>query len=103
MGEGSKLDPLFHQSVRTRLALLLYTSEPSFTQLKSSLSVTDGNLDAHLRRFSRAGYLHSRMILQRRPHTVYQLSESGRHAFEGYVRSLRDIVSATDDFANKSR
>ncbi|WP_306121079.1 transcriptional regulator [Roseovarius sp. MMSF_3359] len=102
MRELPKLDPMFHQQVRTRIAMLLYVGEPSFSQLKSSLAITDGNLDAHLRKLSSAGYLHSRMVLDARPHTVYQLSESGLHAFETYLDALRDILNLADEMPLKS-
>ena len=87
-------DPIFHQPVRTRLALLLFTHEPSFAQLKAALSITDGNLDAHLKKLSAAGYLHSRMVLEGRPHTVYQLSQSGVAAFRVYIAALNSICEA---------
>ena len=86
------LDRIFHQQVRTRLAMLLYVDEASFSQLKTELSITDGNLDAHLKKLSSAGFLHSRMVLEGRPHTVYQLSETGVEAFEAYLKSLRTIL-----------
>ncbi len=94
MAELPKPNPLFHQSVRTRLAVLLNSKERSFSQLKSQLDVTDGNLDAHLRKFSSAGYLHSQMVLSGRPHTVYQLSESGSAAFMHYINDLLRLIDA---------
>lgn len=87
------LDAMFHQTVRTRLGLLLYLGEPSFSQLKAALSITDGNLDAHLKKLGAAGYLHSRMVLEGRPHTVYCLSDSGTSAFREYLRCLETICS----------
>ena len=87
-----RLDPVFHQPVRTRLAALLSIEARSFSQLKSGLGITDGNLDAHLRKLSGAGYLHSRMILEGRPHTIYQLSDSGEEAFDAYIAALELIV-----------
>lgn len=89
-------DPVFHQSVRTRLALLMFTHEPSFSELKAALSITDGNLDAHLKKLSAQGYLHSRMVLEGRPYTVYRLSESGVKAFQAYMRCLKDLCAATE-------
>jgi DNA-binding MarR family transcriptional regulator len=77
------------------LALLLHIAEPSFSQLKSTLSITDGNLDAHLKKLSGAGYLHSRMVVEGRPHTVYRLSETGTRAFETYLNALRDLQTMT--------
>lgn len=88
------LDAVFHQPVRTRLSLLLYRGEPSFSQLKGALSITDGNLDAHLKKLGAVGYLHSRMVVEGRPHTVYCLSESGAAAFQGYLDSLEDICAS---------
>ncbi len=87
-----KLDPIFHQPVRTRLATLLRRGGHSFSQLKQDLEITDGNLDAHLRKLSSAGYLHSQMVLDGRPHTVYQLSDSGTAAFDNYIDALEQII-----------
>ena len=88
------LDAIFHQPVRTRLSLLLYRGEPSFSQLKASLSITDGNLDAHLKKLGAVGYLHSRMVVEGRPHTVYCLSESGASAFHDYLDCLETICAS---------
>ena len=85
--------PIFHQPVRTRLGLLLYKGEPSFSQLKVALSITDGNLDAHLKKLGAAGYLHSRMKIEGRPHTVYCLSESGASAFRQYMDFLNGVCA----------
>ncbi|MEM6340215.1 MAG: transcriptional regulator [Pseudomonadota bacterium] len=82
---------IFHQPVRTRLALILFLGEASFSELKGRLEITDGNLDAHLKKLSAAGYLHSRMVLEGRPHTVYRLSESGTKAFRKYLDDIAKI------------
>lgn len=86
------LDPVFHQVVRTRLGGLLNAGACSFTELKTRLGVTDGNLDAHLRKLSAAGYLHSRMEVKERPQTVYSFSPSGKRAFAAYLRSLKAVI-----------
>jgi len=91
------LDPIFHQVVRTRLAVLLAAEARSFAQLKTRLGVTDGNLDAHLRKLSSAGYLHSRMIVEGRPHTMYELSPSGRLAFGAYCQAMRELLGDAAD------
>jgi len=87
-----KLDPIFHQPVRTRLTVLLSCEPRSFTQLKSKLSITDGNLDAHLRKLSAAGYLHSQMVFEGRPHTFYELSASGAKAFKLYLEAMGTLI-----------
>ena len=86
------LDPIFHQSMRTRLGALLNAGACSFTDLKRRLKATDGNLDAHLRKLGAAGYLHSRMVVTDRAQTIYSLSPSGRRAFAAYVLHLKAIV-----------
>src|SRR5712671_2545312 len=87
------LDPIFHQTVRTRLGSLLDAGACSFAELKTRLGVTDGNLDAHLRKLSAAGYLHSRMVIKERVQTNYSLSPSGKRAFAAYVSDLRAIIA----------
>jgi predicted transcriptional regulator len=86
------LDPIFHQTVRTRLGSLLDAGACSFAELKTRLGVTDGNLDAHLRKLSAAGYLHSRMVIKDRVQTNYSLSPSGKRAFAAYVSDLSAII-----------
>ena len=95
MADLPKLDPIFHQTVRTRLAVLLSVEPHSFSQLKSKLAITDGNLDAHLRRLSSAGYLHSQMVLDGRPRTIYQLSNSGKEAFRHYIAAVSQLIERT--------
>src|SRR5262245_11202787 len=99
MRELPGLDPVFHQVVRTRLGGLLNAGACSFTELKTRLGVTDGNLDAHLRKLSAAGYLHSRMEIKDRPQTIYTFSPSGKRAFAAYLRSLKAVI----DYATKPR
>tara|TARA_R110000772_G_scaffold87094_18_gene181874 strand:+ start:1506 stop:1808 length:303 start_codon:yes stop_codon:yes gene_type:complete len=93
MADLPKLDPVFHQIVRTRLVILLSAKPHSFSGLKSELDITDGNLDAHLRKLSSTGYLHSRMVLEGRPHTIYELSDSGKEAFHHYIAALGVLVA----------
>ncbi len=95
MTKLATLDQAFHQPVRTRLAALLYQEPKSFSQLKAELEITDGNLDAHLRKLSGAGYLHSEMVVEGRPHTVYELSASGTAAFKLYIEALTQIIQLT--------
>ena len=91
--ELPQLDPIFHQPVRTRLVVLPNIEPQSFSQLKSQLGTTDGNLDAHLRKLAAAGYLHSRMITAPRPATLYHLSPSGKRAFRTYLHNLEEVTN----------
>src|SRR5262245_45997800 len=95
MKRAPVLNPVFHQTLRTRIAALLSVRAYSFSELKSALGVTDGNLDAHLRKLSSAGYLHSRIVLTERPKTIYDLSPSGKRAFADYLVALKAIIKIT--------
>lgn len=97
MAELPNLDPIFHQPTRTRLAALLRHNPSSFSHLKQVLAVTDGNLDAHLKKLSAAGYLHSQMVPGSRPHTVYSLSETGTQAFDHYKTNLMNLINKTNE------
>lgn len=88
------LDPLLHQPVRTRIAAYLVTrGEVTFTELKQALAVTDGNLEAHLKKLTGAHYVsvmkngHQGRVL-----TSYQLTAEGLTAFKNYVTSLKNLL-----------
>lgn len=94
MNDLPNLDPAFHQPVRTRLAVLLSHGPVSFSKLKATLQITDGNLDAHLRKFAAAGYLHTKAAFDGRIRTDYSLSSSGAKAFSKYLRDLGRLIGA---------
>ena len=87
------LDPLLHQPVRTRLVIaLLGEKELSFTDLKAVLGVTDGNLDAHMKKLTEKGFIHTRMVSEGRPRTLYSLSSSGKKAVTSYLKNVKDLL-----------
>lgn len=94
------LDGLLHQPVRTQIAAYLAgRGEASFAELKRTLSVTDGNLDAHMTKLVEAGYVEARkeIVAAGRPQTVFSLTEPGREAFAGYVRALAALLNSGPD------
>lgn len=94
-----ELDTVLHQPVRTRIAAFLVTrGEATFSELKRELEMTDGNLDAHLKKLIAAGYLNARKQSGRqsgggRPQTIYSLTPKGEAAFEQYLEALKRLVS----------
>ena len=88
-----ELDPVLHQPVRTRIAMLLAArGEVSFSELKKALVLSNGNLDAHLKKLAAAGYLHTRFVLDSRPYTAYSLSRSGQAVFRKYASALQALL-----------
>ena len=89
------LDPLIHQPVRTQiLAFLSVRRGVSFSNLKRVLSVTDGNLGAHLAKLVNAGLVTSsrEKTGDSREQTVFSLTLVGRVALTTYVAHLSELV-----------
>jgi DNA-binding MarR family transcriptional regulator len=88
-----ELDALLHQPVRTRIvAFLAGRDEATFTEIKQALGLTDGNLDAHMKKLVSAAYIVPRRVAGNRPQTLYALSDLGRAAFRLYVTALAQVL-----------
>jgi len=92
-----KLDRVIHEAGRMAIMSLLAASrERSFTELRDSLRMTDGNLAMHLRTLQEAGYLAvTKAYEKRRPRTTCSLTAQGRRAFTRYIDTLAAIVDQT--------
>ncbi|MEI6083358.1 MAG: transcriptional regulator [Verrucomicrobiota bacterium] len=89
-----KLDTAIHSKVRLSLVSILAVNEAlSFTELRDGLSLTDGNLAAHLRALTRDGIIRQRKIGNPlKPTTLVSLTASGRTSFRRYLDGLAHIV-----------
>lgn len=88
------LDPMLHQPARTQLvAYLAGRGEATFSEFKRLLGLTDGNLDAHLKKLVDAGYLTLRKeVGSGRPQTVFSLTSKGREALAAYISQLAILL-----------
>lgn len=93
------IDAVIHERVRLAIvSALAVAPELSFGELKSMLSITDGNLSAHSRTLDEAGYIVIEKTFKgRRPHTTMRLSPKGRKAFQRYVGTLRQIIDKGEE------
>jgi len=93
-GVASEIETLVHE--RTRLGIvsaLAVRDRITFTELKSILGVTDGNLSAHARKLEDAAYITSTKRFEgRMPRTEYALTEDGRLALERYLRHMENLI-----------
>lgn len=89
-----KLDRVIHEKGRMAImSLLAATPEMSFTDLKQTLSMTDGNLTTHIKTLQQAGYLGvTKSVLNNRPLTTCSLTPAGRQAFAEHIDLLETIV-----------
>lgn len=86
---------------RTRLAIvsaLAVNASLSFSELKKSLELTDGNLSIHTQKLEAAGYLDCRKGYRGRvPRTEYRLTRKGRRALEEYLNHMERLIHAVRD------
>ena len=84
---------------RTRLAIMTYlipAREATFSELKEELSLTDGNLNLHMKVLEKNGYVTVRKeFVRRRPRTTYLVPARGRREFASYVSRLETILRAS--------
>src|ERR1700753_1809527 len=85
--EDTKFDRLVYERVRLGiLSALAVREELSFSELKALFDVSDGNLSAHARKLEEAKYLScTKSFAERRPKTVYRLTQRGRDALNRYL------------------
>jgi DNA-binding HxlR family transcriptional regulator len=96
-GASAALDRLIHE--RTRLAIvsaLAVNRSLAFTELKTLLKTTDGNLSVHARKLEVAEYIACEKYFEgRMPRTEYRLTAAGRRALEAYLDHMEALIRAT--------
>ena len=92
-----KLDRVIHEKGRMAImSLLAANTELSFTEMRETLGMTDGNLSVHLRTLQEAGYIAvTKSFQNRKPLTTCALTSGGRRAFSEYIDLLEQIVRET--------
>ena len=89
-----QLDRVIHEKGRMGImSLLAGTPELSFTELRDTLAMTDGNLTTHIRTLQEAGYISvAKSYQNNRSLTTCSLTKAGRKAFASYIDLLEQIV-----------
>ena len=95
---AAALDETIHAQVRLGIVVLLDGLDTaSFTTLKHSLELTDGNLSTHLRRLEKAGYVElAKAFVDRKTQTNVRLTEQGRRAFREYAATVARVLRLPD-------
>jgi DNA-binding MarR family transcriptional regulator len=93
---ATSLDRLLHDRMRLGIvSALAAMDEMSFTDLRSALNATDGNLSVHARKLEEAGYVSCEKTFSgRTPRTEYKLTATGRRALEKYLDHMDAIIRA---------
>ena len=92
-----QLDRVIHEKGRLAIMSLLAASpQLSFTEMRDTLGMTDGNITAHVRTLHESGYIAVTKAFQGgRQVTSYAMTPEGRTAFTAYINLLEQIVQQT--------
>ena len=84
---------------RVRLAAMAYIAgagSADFTAIKKAVNTSDGNMSVHLRKLEDAGYLAvTKGYNERKPQTIYALTDTGRAAWHEYLEQMRQLLVET--------
>jgi DNA-binding PadR family transcriptional regulator len=99
MPELPELNPVIHGKLRLALlSLLSGVEEAEFTWLRTKTGSTDGNLGAQMLKLEDAGYVAvEKKFVQRKPLTIYRVTEAGREALSEYVQALKELLGGALD------
>lgn len=88
------LDPFIHTPARLRvLALLSPARWVTFAYLRETIGTSDSALSKQISALESAGYVETRKERSSSSSTLVNLTESGREAFNSYLRTLEQIVT----------
>jgi DNA-binding PadR family transcriptional regulator len=94
MPDLPELNPVVHGKLRLALlSLLAGVEQADFTWLRDKTGSTDGNLGAQLLKLEEAGYVAvDKKFVQRKPQSIYRMTEPGRAALGEYVQALKQLL-----------
>jgi DNA-binding MarR family transcriptional regulator len=89
-GPRPEVDRLIHEPARFTVLAQLYVVEGAdFIFLMRQTGLTWGNLSSHLSKLEAAGYVRIvKEFVDRKPHTMLYLTDSGRTAFDAYRQQM---------------
>ena len=92
--QAGKFDPVIHAPHRLRIcATLEHPGEFEFGAVRDIVGVSDSVLSKQLAVLMEAGYVQQRRAVRDTRQRVWlSLTDSGRRAFQGHVRALRDLL-----------
>jgi DNA-binding MarR family transcriptional regulator len=94
LADLGKIDEVIHG--RMRLGIMVYLADvdtADFTELKTVLEATQGNLSVHLKKLEEAGYVAiDKSFKDNKPLTRITLTGEGRSAFAAYLEALGRLI-----------
>ena len=94
MGIIDKLNKDFESRVRLGIMSILMVNDwVDFTEMKSLLDITDGNLASHSSALEKGDYIEVKEeFMGKKPKTSYRVTNKGRVTFEQHLKSLEKLL-----------
>jgi DNA-binding MarR family transcriptional regulator len=94
LSDLGRIDEVIHG--RMRLGIMVYLADAEaadFTELKTALEATQGNLSVHLKKLEEAGYVAvAKSFVNNKPLTRISITSEGRAAFSAYLEALGSLI-----------
>ena len=102
MAKKRGFDQMLMSQVRLGIISVLVTRKgATFTDLKTLLSLTQGNLTIHLQKLEEGGYVSVvKEFVQRKPRTTCSITARGRRAFFDHLQFLQAIADGEETFGD---
>jgi DNA-binding MarR family transcriptional regulator len=98
LADLGRIDEVIHG--RMRLGIMVYLADADaadFTELKTVLEATQGNLSVHLKKLEEAGYIAiSKSFVNNKPLTRVSITQDGRRAFAAYLEAIGALIGGKD-------
>ncbi|RZJ04551.1 MAG: transcriptional regulator [Brevundimonas sp.] len=98
LADLGRIDDVIHG--RLRLGIMVYLADAEsadFTELKTVLEATQGNLSVHLKKLEEAGYVAiDKSFKDNKPLTRASITPAGRRAFAAYLDAIGKLIGGRD-------
>ena len=98
LADLGRIDDVIHG--RLRLGIMVYLADvgaADFTELKTVLEATQGNLSVHLKTLEKAGYVAiDKSFRDNKPLTRVSITRDGRRAFAAYLDAIGSLIGGKD-------
>ncbi|SFD70749.1 winged helix-turn-helix domain-containing protein [Flavobacterium phragmitis] len=96
MGIIDKLNKDFESRVRLGIMSILMVNDwVDFTEMKTLLNITDGNLASHSSALEKSEYIEiKKEFVGKKPKTSYQVTPLGRAAFKEHLLYLEKLMKS---------
>jgi DNA-binding MarR family transcriptional regulator len=94
LADLGRIDDVIHGRVRLGIMVYLADAESAdFTELKTVLEVTQGNLSVHIKKLEEAGYVAvGKSFKDNKPLTRVSITKQGRKAFAAYLDAIAGLI-----------